>query len=116
MNARKLIASLTLFAATGLAYAAADTPAAAPAATATATASSSAGATELAGKATATAGALLLARANRLNDADVGAAPARTGAAPSSAGRSRAEVRAEAVEALKQHRSTLAEDLQLSNN
>lgn len=106
MNARKLIASLTLFAAAaGLAHAADDTPAAAPATTSSASASAS----ERAGKATATAGALLLARAHRLNDADVGAAP-------SSAGRSRAEVRAEAVEALKQHRSTLAEDLQLSNN
>lgn len=108
MNARKLIASLTLFAAAGLAYAADDTPAAAPAATATAT--------ERAGKAPATAGALLLARANRPDNTDTGAAPARAGAEPAAAGRSRAEVRAEAVEALKQHRSTLAEDLQLSNN
>lgn len=106
MNARKLIASLTLFAAAGLACAADDTPAAAPAATAT----------ERAGKAPATAGALLLARANRLDNTDTGAAPARAGAEPAAAGRSRAEVRAEAVEALKQHRSTLAEDLQLSNN
>ncbi len=106
MNARKLIASLTLFAAAGLAYAADATPAAAPAASAT----------ERAGKAPAPAGALLLARANRLDKADIGAAPARAAVEPTAAGRSRAEVRAEAVEALKQHRSTLAEDLQLSNN
>jgi hypothetical protein len=106
MNARKLIASLTLFAAAGLAHAADDAPAAAATATAT----------ERAGKTPAAANtALLLARANRQDKADVGAAPARP-AEPGSAGRSRAEVRAEAVEALKQHRSTLAEDLQLSNN
>ena len=108
MNARKLIASLTLLAAAGLANAAAEPPADETAAAA---------AVERAGKAPAAPKSeQLLARANTGEQgSDQAAALSRRAATAGVAGRSRAEVRAEAIEALKHHRSTLAEDLQLSN-
>jgi hypothetical protein len=107
MNARKLIASLTLLAAAGLANAAAEPPAD----------ETAAAAAERADKTPAAPRSeQLLARANTAQQgSDQAAALPRRAATAGVAGRSRAEVRAEAIEALKHHRSTLAEDLQLSN-
>ncbi|NRR30978.1 hypothetical protein HSX11_12385 [Oxalobacteraceae bacterium] len=95
MNTLKLIVTAALFAATGAAFAADTTPAPEQAA--------------------AKKADLALTQAVSTERGDYATAGFQA-AAPGKGERSRAEVRAEAVEAVKNHRSTLAESLDLSRN